>query len=225
MMVPRPPLPPPTPACSSDDPSTGTFSSGTSSSSTRFELCDPGDADADFVPESTDSLYVVMFEHFPRDWERWQMNNNQAMEQVICTMDPATQMRFPNFTEPKLLWEAIHTEFEKAMKVDDNQEVVKLASCRLESYSTVAEWQAAQELIIRDLATCDIEVTKSWRKFYVTVNHPITQEWTNFVSTLELSGQAQTSAEIITHLLAIEAKLRREPGLSPDAALYIWKKR
>jgi len=191
MRVPRPPLPPPTPASSSDASSSGT-SSGTSSSSTRFVLRDPRDADYDFLPESTDSAYLGRFEHFLRDWERWQMNNDKAIGQVICTMDPATQMRFPNFTEPKLLWEAIKTEFEKAMKLDGNYEVAKLASCRLESYSTVAQWQAAQESIIRDLATCDIEVTNTWRKFYITSNLPITQEWTNFVSTLELSGKAET---------------------------------
>jgi hypothetical protein len=152
------------------------------------------------------------------------MNNDKAIGQVICTMDPATQMRFPNFTEPKSLWEAIKTEFEKAIKLDGNYEVAKLASCRLESYSTVAEWQAAQESIIRDLATCEIEVTKTWRKFYITSNLPITQEWTNFVSTLELSGKVETSVEIIMHLLAFKAEFWQAHSLVPDIALFISKK-
>jgi hypothetical protein len=171
-----------------------------------------------------DSVYLGHFEHFFRDWKQWQLNNDKSIGQVICTMDPATQMRFPNYTEPKLLWEAIKTEFEKVIKLDGNYEVAKLASCLLKSYSTVAEWQAAQESIIRDLATCEIKVTKTWRKFYITLNLPITQEWTNFVSTLELSGKAETSAEIITHLLALEAKLQRAHGLAPDAALCISKR-
>jgi hypothetical protein len=223
MRVPRPPLPP-----STSDASTIIVSSDASSSNasspTRLVLRDPRDADYDFLPESTDSAYLGRFEHFLRDWERWQMNNDKAKGQIVCTMDRATQMRFPNHDDLKLLWEAIKSDFEKVIKLDGNYELAKLASCRLESYSTVAEWQATQESIIRDLATCEIEVNKTWRKFYITSYLPDTHEWTSFLSTLELTGKAETPAEIITHLLVFEAKLRRARGLTPDAALFISKK-
>lgn len=62
MRVPRPPIVP---------------SSGTAST-TPAAPRDPGDQSYDFQPESTDSAYLTRFNHFLRDWQRWQMNTDKA---------------------------------------------------------------------------------------------------------------------------------------------------
>jgi len=51
-----------------------------------------------------------------------------------------------------------------------------------------------------------------------------TEEWQIFASTLELTDKADAVVRIVTHLLSLEARLRRAHGLAPDAALYITKK-
>jgi hypothetical protein len=84
------------------------------------------------------------------------MNNDKAIGQVLCMMDPAIQIRFPNYTEPKFFWEVTMTEFKKVIKLNGDYKAAKLGTCHLKSYMTVAEWQSAQNSIIRDLITCKL---------------------------------------------------------------------
>jgi len=60
MRVPRPPI-----VATSD------------ASATTPAARDRRDTDYDFLPESTDTSYLIQFYHFIRDWERWQMNNDK----------------------------------------------------------------------------------------------------------------------------------------------------
>jgi len=102
--------------------------------------------------------------------------------------------------------------------------MAKLAACKLESYSLVTEWIMAQEKYINDLAICGVKTEDEWRKFYILSNLPNTEEWRNFSSTLELADKADTIPNIVMHLTAFEAKLRRARGLAPEAALFVSKK-
>jgi hypothetical protein len=45
-----------------------------------------------------------------------------------------------------------------------------------------------------------------------------------FKTSLELSGKADTTANIITHLKSFEVTLRRDSGIDPDSALFVTKK-
>jgi hypothetical protein len=45
-----------------------------------------------------------------------------------------------------------------------------------------------------------------------------------FKTSLELSGKADTTTNIITHLQSFEVTLRRDSGIDPDSALFVTKK-
>jgi len=102
--------------------------------------------------------------------------------------------------------------------------MAKLKYCQLESYPSVTEWISAQDMIINDLAVCNITIEDSWRQFYIMSNLPNTEERQTFASTLELIEKPHTVASTVTHLLSFEARLRRARGLAPDAALFVTKK-
>jgi len=44
-----------------------------------------------------------------------------------------------------------------------------------------------------------------------------------FKTSLELSGKADTTANIITHLQSFEVTLRRDSGIDPDSAVFVTK--
>jgi hypothetical protein len=118
----------------------------------------------------------------------------------------------------------IRVDFEKVIKLDGRYEMAKLTSCQLESYPSVNECISAQDKIINDLAICDITIEDSWRKFYILSNLLNTEQWRTFASTHELTEKPDTVASIVTHLMSVEARLRRPSGLAPDTALFITKK-
>jgi len=45
-----------------------------------------------------------------------------------------------------------------------------------------------------------------------------------FKTSLEISGRADTTTNIITHLQLFEVTLRRDSGIDPDSALFVTKK-
>jgi len=194
------------------------------SSATTPTARDPRDTDYNFLPESTDKSYLNHFNHFLRNWECWQINNDNACGQLTALMESTIQIRYRDLTEPKQLWDTIKTDFEKVIKLGSRYEMANLTPCQLESYPSVTEWIAAQNNIINDLAVCNITIEDSWRKFSIMSNLPNTEEWWTFASTLKLTEKAVTVASIVTHLLSIEARLCRACGLAPDAALFVTKK-
>jgi len=110
------------------------------------------------------------------------------------------------------------------VKLDGQHELEKLVLCTLESYLSVAELISAQDTIIRDLAICDVTIDDNLQKFYILSNLPKSDEWKMFKTFLQLSGKADTTANIITHLQSFEVTLRRDSGIDPDSALFVTKK-
>jgi hypothetical protein len=209
MRVPRPPI---IPSTSGETPTTPKVAH------------DPRDSDYNFEPESTEPAYLSRFDSFLRDWERWLMNNDKASGQITDMMEPTMQLRYREYKKPKELWDKIKADFEKMVKLDGQHELEKLVLCNLESYSSVAEWISAQDAIIGDLAICDVTIDDNLRKFYILSNLPKSDEWKMFRTSLELSGKADTTANIITHLQSFEVTLRRDSGIDPDSALFVTKK-
>jgi len=89
--------------------------------------------------------YLDQFYHFLRDWERWQMNNDNACGQLTSLMESTIQIRYRELTEPKQPWDTIKTDFEKVIKLDGRYEMAMITSCQLESYPSVTEWISAQD--------------------------------------------------------------------------------
>jgi hypothetical protein len=110
------------------------------------------------------------------------------------------------------------------VKLDGHHELEKLVLCNLESDSSVAEWISAQNAIIGDLANCDVTTDENLRKFYILSNLPKSDEWKMFKTSLELSGNADTTANVIRHFQSFEVTLRRDGGIDPDSALFVTKK-
>ena len=209
MRVPRPPI---IPSTSGETPTTPKVAH------------DPRDSDYNFEPESTEPAYLSRFDSFLRDWERWLMNNDKASGQITDMMEPTMQLRYREYKKPKELWDKIKADFEKMVKLDGQHELEKLVLCNLESYSSVAEWISAQDAIIGDLAICDVTIDDNLRKFYILSNLPKSDQWKMFKTSLELSGKADTTANIVTHLQSFEVTLRRDSGIDPDSALFVTKK-
>ncbi|KAF8248443.1 hypothetical protein K440DRAFT_642487 [Wilcoxina mikolae CBS 423.85] len=143
MRVPRPPIVP-----ASTSASTSTSASASTSEPQKIVRRDPRDHDYDFEPESDDPNYLSRFEAFNRDWTTWEMNNSKAHGQIIKSIDTALQAEYRSIKQPKALWDKIRADFQGIIKLDGRFEREKLATCRLESYSSVSEWIAAQEVII-----------------------------------------------------------------------------
>ncbi|KAF8248266.1 hypothetical protein K440DRAFT_642729 [Wilcoxina mikolae CBS 423.85] len=106
---------------------------------------DPLDSEYDFKPESQDSAYLNRFDNFLRDWRTYKNNYEKANGTICSLLEPSIRSLYiaEKYDDPKVLWNAIKTYFEKAIKFDARYQMVKLAACKLESYSSVTEWITA----------------------------------------------------------------------------------
>ena len=129
----------------------------------------PLDPSYDLQLQSTDSSYLTCFDNFLRDWRTYRNNYEKANGTICALLEPSIRSRYKDdkFDDPKVLWEAIQTDFEKVIKLDGRFEMAKLTDCKLEQYPSISEWITAQEKIINDLAICDITIDDAWRKFYI----------------------------------------------------------
>jgi len=186
----------------------------------------PLDSSYDFQPQSTDSSYLTCFNTFLRDWRTY-CNNYETGNDTICVLlDPSICSLYKDdkSNDPKILWEAIPSDFNKVIKLDGRFEMAKLTDCSLELYPSSCELITAQEKIINDHAICNITIDDAWRTFYILSNLPNEDEWRNFVSTPELTEMADMVAIISSHQLSFEATHPRAKGLFPDAVLFVTKK-
>jgi len=78
--------------------------------------------------------------------------------------------------------------------------------------------------MIGDLANCDVKIDDNLQKFYILSHLPKLDEWKMFKTSLELSGKADTTTNIITHLQSFEVTLRRDRGINPNSAFSVKKK-
>ncbi|KAF8241845.1 hypothetical protein K440DRAFT_641129 [Wilcoxina mikolae CBS 423.85] len=202
MRVPRPPIVPASTSASISE-------SASTLEPRKIVRRNPRDLDHDLEPESDDPNDLGRFKAFNRDWTTWEMNNSKAQGQIIKSIDTALQAEYRSIKKPKGLWDKIKADFQGIIKLDSKSERKKLATCRLESYSSVSEWIAVQEAIIQDIATCDISLDDGWRAFYITSNLPKTEKSSNYLSSVELNGKAEKATDIIPYLLAFEARLCR----------------
>jgi hypothetical protein len=187
----------------------------TEGTSTRTTTRRPSLSHWDLEPESTDDEYMTKYERFYNEYEKYQEKLSKASGTISSTLEQTIQFKFNGLNcnwNPKELWEAIKSEFEGRIKLDGRRE---LAQCKLEQYSSVTEWMAAQSKIINDISVCD-----KWRVHFILDNLPKTAEWTNYAQMLELTGQTTDSGILIKHLLRFETKLKRDRGLSPENALF-----
>jgi len=122
------------------------------------------------------------------------------------------------------LWDKIKADYVKMVMLVGQHKLKKLVLCNLESYSSVAECISAQDALIGDLGICDVMIDDNLRKFYILSNLPKSDDWKMFKTSLEISGEADTTANIITHLQSFEVTLRRDCGINPDSALFVTKK-
>jgi hypothetical protein len=180
----------------------------------------------DFKPESDDETYLQKYETFMFEYDKYDEKRTKACGTICHALEPSIRQRYraSKYDDPRVLWETIKSDFEKVIKLDGQHEQAKLAACKLEDFPSVTEWIAAQDKIINDLAICGIEVTDNWRSFYLMSNLPTSPEWLGFTTSMNVSGKAKDPSEIITELLAFEARLRRQKGLSPEAALFVTRK-
>jgi hypothetical protein len=180
----------------------------------------------DFKPESDDETYLQKYEAFMLAYDKYDEKRTKACGTICHALEPSIRQRYraSKYNDPRVLWETIKSDFEKVIKLDGQHEQAKLATCKVEDFPSVTEWIAAQDKIINDLAICGIEVTDNWRSFYLMSNLPTRPEWLGFTTSMNVSGKAKDPSEIITELLAFEARLRRQKGLSPEAALFVTRK-
>jgi len=109
------------------------------------------------------------------------------------------------------------------VKLNGQHKLEKLILCNLGSYSTVAELILAQDVIFGDLAICNVTIDDNLRKFYIPSNLQKSDEWMMFNTSLELSGNADTTANIITHMQSFEVTHRRDSGIDSASALFVTK--
>jgi len=128
------------------------------------------------------------------------MNNVKASGQITDMMEQTMQLRYREYKKPKELLNKIKAGVEKMVKLDGQHEREKLVLCTVASYSPVAEWVSAQDVMIRDLWICDVTIHDNLRTFNILWNLPKSAEWKMFNTFLELCGIADTTADIGTHL-------------------------
>jgi len=152
------------------------------------------------------------------------MYNHNTSGQITDMMEQTMELRYREFNKPKELWDKTEADFEKMVTLDGQHELEMLVFCNLDCYTSVAEWISAQDAIIGDLALCDVTIDDNLRKFYILSNLPKSDEWMMSKTSLELSGKADTTANIITHLESFEVTLRQESGIDPASAFSVTKK-
>jgi transposase InsO family protein len=180
----------------------------------------------DFQPESDEPTYLEKHERFLVAWHAYKEKKTKTSGTIFRSLEADIRFQFTHakYSDPKVLWEAIKAKFETAIQLDGKYEMQKLATCKLEDYASVSEWVTAQDKIIANLSICDIKVTDEWRVFYLLSNLPNSPEWLNFVTSLEVTDKAKSPNDVITALEFFEAKLRRQKGIAPDAALFVTRK-
>jgi hypothetical protein len=67
------------------------------------------------------------------------MNNDRASGMITKFMEPTAKMCYKEYKERKELWKRIKADSEKVMNLDGQYKREKLASCKLEEYSSVRE--------------------------------------------------------------------------------------
>ena len=87
----------------------------------------------------------------------------------------------------------------------------------------MTEYVDAINMIIDNLATCGMKVYYDDRWFYLTNGRPTS--WVVFCKVQEGLGSSATRdiPGLVSRMLAKEAQLKREKGISADAALYTKK--
>jgi hypothetical protein len=158
-------------------------------------------------PQKPEEYDTVNYEKYLQKYERYQIAQDQYDEKrtkacgTICgALEPSIRQRYraSKYDDPRVLWETIKSDFEKVIKLDGQHEQQKLATCKLEDFSSVTEWIAAQDKIINDLAICGITVMDNWRSFYLMSNLPTSPVWLGFTTSMNVSGKANDPSEIIT---------------------------
>ncbi|KAF8248543.1 hypothetical protein K440DRAFT_642236 [Wilcoxina mikolae CBS 423.85] len=180
--------------------------SGSSSSTLEPDLLDH---EYDIKSEWQDSAYLNRFDNFLQDWRTYKNNYEKANRTICSLLEPSIRSRYTaeKYNDLKVLWDAIKTDLEKAIKLDVRYQMAKLAACKLKSYSAVTEWIMTQEKYINDLAICGVKTEDEWRKFYILSNLLNTEQWKNCSSILELADKADMIPNIVMHLTAFEANL------------------
>jgi len=131
-------------------------------STTTSAAPNPLDPSYDSERQSTDSSYLTSFHNFLQDWRAYR-NNYEKANGTICTLlEPflRSQYKDDKFNDRKVLWEAIHSDFEKVIKFEGRYEMAKRTDCKLELYPSISEWIKAPENIINDLTICNINFSK-----------------------------------------------------------------
>ncbi|KAF8247907.1 hypothetical protein K440DRAFT_643356 [Wilcoxina mikolae CBS 423.85] len=114
-----------------------------SSSTAPFPL----NPEHDFKLKCQDLAYLNRFDNFLQDWRTYKNNYEKANGTICSLLEPSIRSRYTaeKYNDLKVLWDAMKTDFEKAIKLDARYQMVNLAACKLESYSSVTEWITAQE--------------------------------------------------------------------------------
>jgi len=81
---------------------------------------DPLDPEYDFKPESQDSAYLNRLDNFLRDWRTYKNNYEKANGTICSLLEPSIRSRYTaeKYDYPKVLWDTIKSDFEKAIKLD-----------------------------------------------------------------------------------------------------------
>jgi len=145
--------------------------------------------------------HMKKYHRFIVEFERYRDKQSRACRTILGSLEPTIRSKFEDDIydmQPKILRQAIKKEYEARLKIDNRHGMLLPAQCKLENYSSVAEWTSAQKKLIDDLETCGISVDIPWRVFYIIENLPKSTEWTNFKQMLTMAGKAESTTELLT---------------------------
>jgi hypothetical protein len=90
----------------------------------------------DLQPESDDSTYIERYERFLSAWNTYKEKRTRTCGTIFRSLEADIRFQFndPEFLNPKILWDAIKSKFEKVIQLDGKYEMQKLATCKLEDF-------------------------------------------------------------------------------------------
>ena len=156
----------------------------------------------------------------------WESRAARAAAIIRLAMEDKIRARYTAeelMDDPVTLWKKIAEDRKAVVVLDKNYLITQLHQEKLEDRGSVTAYVDAINTIIDNLATCVKKVDDNDHWFYLTNGLPAS--WAVFHEVLEGPGSSATRdiPGLVSRMLAKEAQLKREKGISADAARYTKK--
>lgn len=151
----------------------------------------------------------------------WKARSARAAANIRLGMDDEIRARYTDEKyrlDPVALWKKVEEDQKAVIALDKNLLQEQLYETKLGDYGTVSLYVDAVNTIIDNLKACRETVGEDDQWFYIFQGLPAS--WSVYRRVVEGTNAGRGVQQLISEMLAEEAQLKRERGISADSPLY-----